>query len=73
MIISSTQASANGSASALALHAGIRQRECLCFGTKQMGKGMGRVALGEIMEDFPVLMDKTSSVIHDWTLDFYVP
>ncbi len=59
MIISSTQASANGSASA--------------FGTKQMGKEMGWVALGEMMENFPVLMDKTSPVIHDWTLGFSVP
>ena len=49
------------------LHAGIRQRERLGFGTKQMGKGMGRVALGEMMENFPVILDKTSSVIHDWT------
>ncbi|MEE8291408.1 MAG: hypothetical protein V3R80_08015 [Candidatus Tectomicrobia bacterium] len=55
------------------LHAGIRQRERLGFGTKQMGKGMGRVALGEIMENFPVILDKTSPVIHDWTLGFSVP
>ena len=49
------------------LHAGIRQRERLGFGTKPRRNEMGRVALGEIMESFPVIMDKTSPVIHDWT------